>query len=100
MKSWRIDDSRDLYNINGWGINYFDINEAGHATVSPIKGKGPDIDLYELVQELALRDVSTPVLLRFPDILDHRIEKINGCFSKAIKEYDFKGTYFVFSRSR
>ena len=84
MRKWRIDDSRDLYNIKGWGINYFDINEKGHATVSPLKTKGPSIDLFELLQELAIRDVSTPMLLRFPDILDNRIEKINECFSKSI----------------
>ncbi len=94
MRKWRIDDSRDLYNIKGWGINYFDINEKGHATVSPLKTKGPSIDLFELLQELAIRDVSTPMLLRFPDILDNRIEKINECFSKSIKEYHFNGTYF------
>lgn len=94
MRKWRIDDSRDLYNIKGWGINYFDINEKGHATVSPLKAKGPSIDLFELLQELAIRDVSTPMLLRFPDILDNRIEKINECFSKSIKEYNFNGTYF------
>lgn len=94
MTNWRIDDSRDLYNIRGWGINYFDINEKGHATVHPTKQDGLGIDLYELVQELSLRDVSTPLLLRFPDILDNRIEKINDCFSKAIQEYGFNSKYY------
>ncbi len=94
MKKWRIDDSRELYNVKGWGINYFDINEEGHATVIPLRDKGPEIDLYNLIQDLAIRDVSTPMLLRFPDILDTRIEKINECFSKAIKEYGFGGTYY------
>ena len=94
MKKWRIDDSKDLYNIRGWGINYFDINEKGNATVSPLKSKGPTIDLNELVQELTIRDVATPMLLRFPDILDNRIEKINECFTKSIRSYDFKGSYF------
>jgi arginine decarboxylase len=94
MRKWRIDDSRELYNINGWGINYFGINEKGHATVSPLKEKGPTIDLAEVMQELSLRDVATPLLLRFPDILDNRIEKINGCFDAAIKEYGFKGKYY------
>ncbi len=94
MKKWRIDDSRDLYNVKGWGVNFFDINEKGHATVHPLKEGGPDIDLYDLVQELSLRDVSTPMLLRFPDILDSRIEKINECFNKSRKEYGFKGSYY------
>ena len=94
MKKWRIDDSRDLYNVKGWGVNFFDINEKGHATVHPLKEGGPDIDLYELVQELSLRDVSTPMLLRFPDILDSRIEKINECFNKSRQEYGFNGSYY------
>ena len=94
MRKWRIDDSIDLYNVRGWGINYFGINESGNATVSPLKSKGPTIDLYELMQELSVRDVSTPMLLRFPDILDNRIEKINECFTKSIKEYGFKNSYF------
>ncbi len=94
MKKWRIDDSRDLYNVKGWGVNYFDINDKGHATVSPMKDGGPSIDLYDLVQELSIRDVSTPVLLRFPDILDSRIEKINECFTKATEEYGYKGGHY------
>ena len=94
LTNWRIDDSRDLYNIRGWGVNYFDINEKGHATVSPAKKKGTEIDLYELIQELALRDMQTPILLRFPDILDNRIEKINECFTKSIKEYGYQSAYY------
>ncbi len=94
ISNWRIDDSRDLYNIRGWGINYFDINEKGHATVHPLKQDGPEIDLFDLVQELSLRDVPAPILLRFPDILDNRIEKINECFSRSIQEYGFQGTYY------
>ena len=94
MKTWRIDDSRDLYNIRGWGINYFDINEEGHATVCPLRTKGPSIDLFKLVQELDLLDMPAPILLRFPDILDMRIEKINECFTKSIQEYGFKGSFY------
>ena len=94
LSNWRIDDSRDVYNVRGWGVSYFDINEKGHATVRPLKAGGPEIDIYELVQELSLKDISTPVLLRFPDILDNRIEKINECFSKSIAEYGFGGTYY------
>ena len=94
MKNWRIDDSRDLYNVRGWGINYFDINEEGHATVRPLRDKGPEIDLHKLVQELDLRDMPTPILVRFPDILDMRIEKINECFNKAIQEYGYEGSFY------
>lgn len=94
MRKWRIEDAAELYNINGWGINYFGINDKGNVTVSPRKAKGPAIDLKELVEELNLRDVALPMLLRFPDILDDRIEKISGCFDIASKEYGYKGRYY------
>ena len=94
MKKWTIEDSKELYNINGWGINYFSVNEKGNVYVSPCKDE-TQIDPREVMDELALRDVTPPVLLRFPDILDNRIEKTASCFSKAAKEYDYKGENFV-----
>ncbi|MDR2580600.1 MAG: biosynthetic arginine decarboxylase [Fibromonadaceae bacterium] len=94
MRKWTIDDSRELYSVKGWGISYFNINDKGHATVSPLKDKGPTIDLTEVMRDLSLRDIATPVLLRFPDILDSRIEKINSCFERAIKEYKFHGNFY------
>ncbi|HPP39685.1 MAG TPA: biosynthetic arginine decarboxylase, partial [Candidatus Kapabacteria bacterium] len=94
MRKWRVEDSAELYNINGWGIDYFSINEKGHVVVRP-KKNGAEIDLKELIDELQLRDVSTPVLLRFPDILDNRIETIANCFKLATEEYQFKGNSFI-----
>ena len=94
MRKWRIEDSEELYNINGWGVNYFGINEKGNVYVTPRKDS-VQVDLKELVNELALHDVSVPVLLRFPDILDNRIEKTSTCFEKAAKEYDFKAENFI-----
>lgn len=94
MRKWRVEDSLETYNVPGWGIGYFGINAKGHVVAAPRKNKGPQIDLKELIDELSLRDVSVPVLLRFPDILDDRIEKISDCFSKAAKEYDYTGTYY------
>ena len=94
MRKWRIEDSEELYNINGWGVNYFGINEKGNVYVTPRKN-GVQVDLKELVDELALRDVGVPVLVRFPDILDNRIEKTSTCFEKAAQEYDFKGDNFI-----
>ncbi len=90
MRKWRIEDSEDLYNVKGWGGHYFSINEKGHMTVTPKEGCA-SVDLPELVDELALRNVSAPMLLRFPDILDDRITKIDSCFKEAAKEYDYKG---------
>ncbi len=84
----------ELYNISGWGTEYFSINSAGHAVVKPKKNSG-EIDLKDLIDELQLRDVSTPVLLRFPDILDNRIETIANCFKIATEEYGFNSNSFI-----
>ena len=94
MKKWTIEHSKELYNINGWGVSYFGINEEGNVYVSPSKDQ-TRIDLKEVMNELALRDVTTPVLLRFPDILDNRIEQTASCFQKAKKEYDYKAENFI-----
>ena len=94
MRKWRIEDSEELYNIKGWGVNYFGINEKGHAYVSPRKD-GVRVDLKEVVDELNSRDITAPVLLRFPDILDNRIEKTSECFARAAEEYEFKAEHFI-----
>ena len=94
MKKWTIDDSKELYNINGWGTSYFGINEEGDIYVTPCKDD-TQIDLREVMDELSLRDVQAPVLLRFPDILDNRIEKTWSCFKKAAEEYDYKAENYV-----
>ena len=94
MKKWTIEDSKELYNINGWGTSYFGINDKGDVYVSPCKND-VQIDLREVMDELSLRDVTPPVLLRFPDILDNRIEKTSSCFQRAKEEYGFKGENFI-----
>ncbi len=94
MRKWRIDDSAELYNIHGWGVNYFSINEKGHIIVTPNKN-GVEVDLKELIDELQVRDVSAPLLIRFPDILDNRIEKMSSCFKIAAEEYGYKAQNFI-----
>jgi len=94
MRKWRIEDSAELYNINGWGRDYFSINDKGHVIVTPTKDGG-SVDLKELLNELMLTDVSTPLLVRFPDILDDRIISISECFRKASREYDYKAQNFI-----
>ncbi len=94
MRRWRIEDSAELYNINGWGLNYFNINDKGNVTVTPRAGDFP-VDLKELMDELEVRDLTAPVLLRFPDILDTRIEKISNCFAQAKAEYGYKAQNFI-----
>ena len=94
MRKWRIEDSAELYNINGWGLKYFSINEKGHVAVTPREGYA-SVDLKELMDELQVRDVTAPVLLRFPDILDNRIEKISKCFQQAADEYGYTAQNFI-----
>ena len=94
MRKWRIEDSAELYNINGWGRNYFSINDKGHVQVTPKEGLAA-VDLKEVMDELQVRDVQAPVLLRFPDILDNRVEKISNCFKRAAKTYDYKAQNYV-----
>jgi len=94
MRKWRIEDSAELYNIAGWGRNYFSINEKGHIIVTPREGFAP-VDIKEVLDELQVRDISSPVLLRFPDILDNRIEKISNCFKQAAQTYDYMAQNFM-----
>ena len=94
MRRWRIDDSAELYNINGWGRNYFSINDRGHVCVTPRAGYA-SVDLREIMDELKIKDISAPVLLRFPDILDNRIEKISNCFHQAAETYDYKANNYM-----
>lgn len=94
MKKWSIEDSEELYNIKGWGTSYFGINKKGDVYVTPCKDDC-EVNLHDVMDELALRDVTPPVLLRFPDILDNRIEKTSSCFQKAAEEYDYKAENFI-----
>ncbi len=94
MRKWRIEDSAELYNINGWGLKYFSINEKGHVVVTPREGYA-SVDLKDVIDELQVRDISAPLLLRFPDILDNRVEKISRCFKQAAKEYNYTADNFI-----
>ncbi len=90
---WTIEQSEELYRINGWGDPYFSINAAGHVTVSPRGDRGGSLDLYELVNALRQRNLNLPLLIRFSDILEDRIERLNAAFAKAIARYNYGGVY-------
>ena len=89
MRKWRIEDSEELYNITGWGTSYFGINDKGHVVVTPRKN-GVGVDLKELVDELQLRDVAAPMLIRFPDILDNRIEDFFHVLGRPLRSTAIK----------
>ncbi len=93
-EQWTIDSARTLYNIEGWGIGYFDINEQGHVVVRP-DGENPtrELDLFELANDLEAQGVGLPLLLRFSDILSSRIESLTERFDRAIREYEYTGGY-------
>ena len=90
---WSIEKSEELYRITGWGEPYFSINAAGHVTVSPEGDRGGSLDLFDLVNALKQRNLGLPLLIRFSDILEDRIERLNAAFAKAIARYNYPGVY-------
>jgi arginine decarboxylase len=90
---WTIEDSLDLYNLNAWGKGYFSINDAGHVIVRPDTQSANVIDLFEVVEGLKERDLTAPVVVRFSDILAHRLKHIHAAFAQAIAENNYKNRY-------
>ncbi|MGO8839152.1 MAG: arginine decarboxylase, partial [Limisphaerales bacterium] len=90
---WDIEAARNLYNIPRWGAKYYDINEAGHVVARPLQDAGVAVDLTDVIEEAKARGLKFPLLIRFQDILRHRVESINLAFRGAITEYNYKGRY-------
>ncbi len=92
--AWSTEDSRVLYNVESWGIGFFDVNSHGHVVVRPDKSRPErELDLYELAMDLDEQGVKLPMLLRFSDILRSRIETISQRFRNAIQEFEYEGGY-------
>src|SRR5687768_15754086 len=90
---WSIQSARTLYNIDRWGAKYFDINDEGHVVARPLHDGGIDVDITDVVEEAKARGLKFPVLIRFQDILRHRVEAINLAFRASIKEFNYQGQY-------
>lgn len=90
---WGIEDSLELYNVRAWGKGYFSVNTAGHVVVRPDTTERREIDLYEVVEGLEARDLTTPVVVRFSDILAHRLKHLHEAFAQAIAENDYQNSY-------
>ncbi len=90
---WTIADSNETYSIHQWGAGYFGINEKGNVMVHPGGPATPSFDLKELVDEVRRRGISLPLLVRFTDVLRHRVVHLNEAFKKAIAEAGYKGIY-------
>ncbi len=93
IEPYTVHDSFDIYNILKWGKEYFSINEKGNVVVRPEKNDQREIDLFELVESLQQRGLGLPMLLRFTDILGHRIQEINTAFKNAIQEFQYQNEY-------
>src|SRR5256884_9460957 len=90
---WDIQQARNLYNIHRWGAKYFDINEAGRVVAKPLQDAGAAVDLTDVIEEAKARGLKFPVLIRFQDILRHRVEAINMAFRNAITEFNYQGRH-------
>src|ERR1044071_2594668 len=92
-KPWDIQAARSLYNIDRWGARYFDINDAGHVVAKPLLESGIAVDLTDVIEEARGRGLKFPLLIRFQDILRHRVEAMNTAFRNSIKEFNYQGEY-------
>src|SRR6266480_1461788 len=92
-KRWDTNAARALYNIHRWGAEYFDINDAGRVVAKPLRDTGASVDLTDVIEEARARGLKFPVLIRFQDILRHRVESINLAFRSAITEFNYQGKY-------
>src|SRR5713226_8654311 len=91
--AWKIDESLDLYQVEAWGKGYFSINAQGHVVIRPNQDASREIDLHDVVQGLKARDLHTPVVIRFSDILAHRLPHLSVAFGTAITENDYRNRY-------
>ncbi|MCI0535270.1 MAG: arginine decarboxylase, partial [Verrucomicrobiales bacterium] len=92
-KPWDIQAARSLYSIDRWGARYFDINEAGHVIATPLQEAGASVDITDVIEEAKGRSLKFPLLIRFQDILRHRVESINRAFQNSITEFNYQGKY-------
>src|SRR5207237_1137178 len=91
--TWDVQASRNLYNIQRWGAKYFDINDSGHVVARPLQDAGAAVDITDVIEEAKGRGLKFPLLIRFQDILRHRVESINLAFRNSITEYNYQGKY-------
>jgi arginine decarboxylase len=91
--NWTTADSAALYGLDRWGDPYFSVNSRGHVLVQPQGERGGSLDLVELVQGLQGRNLGLPLLIRFDDILEDRLERLHAAFGRAIAQYGYGGRY-------
>lgn len=92
-ETWDIPSAIALYNIDRWGTGYFTINPAGNVQVMPTRINGQSIDLMDVVNEARDRGMAFPLVIRFQDLLRHRVEEVNQAFRSAIAEANYQNVY-------
>ena len=90
---WTTTEASELYDVPRWGQGYFSITDQGHLQVHPNKDTSRGVDLKRLIDRLQLRGLAVPILLRFTDILKHRLGEIHGAFQTAITQHQYQGKY-------
>src|SRR5581483_6410547 len=90
---WDIQQARNLYSIQRWGAGYFDISDNGRVIAKPQREAGAAVDLTDVIEEAKARGLKFPLLIRFQDILRHRVESVNLAFRNAISEFNYQGKY-------
>jgi arginine decarboxylase len=90
---WDVDAAIATYNIDGWGGGYFTVNSTGNVVARPLQKNGGTIDILEVVNEARNRGLSFPLVIRFQDLLRHRVEAVNRAFQAAMTEFEYKNEY-------
>ncbi len=90
---WTVDDASSLYMIDRWGTGYFDVNPSGDLTVAPLQESGIAVPIIDVLTEAQVLNLNTPLLIRFQDLLRHRVETLNNAFNSAIAEHQYRGSY-------
>lgn len=92
-EEWSLDDARALYLIDRWGAGYFDIDSDGNMIVSPLQHQGAAIPIIEVINDAIEQGLKAPLLIRFQDLLRHRVEGLNRAFNRAMQEHKYQGAY-------
>src|SRR5437868_6185085 len=90
---WDVESATAAYNVDGWGGGYFSINASGNVDATPLQENGGNIDIMAVVDEARSRGLSFPLVIRFQDLLRHRVESVNRAFQAAITEFGYRNQY-------
>ena len=91
--NWSVDEARNVYHINRWGAGYYDINASGNVEAKPLPGDDTAVELTEVIQASQKKGLSGPLLIRFQDILRHRVQSLCRAFDEAIERFEYGGQY-------